>query len=170
MDLYRFFHPHHNPRLYSTPLRQQELSELEQFASELRKVLERAQQRVSRKPSPPIMKEHFDDIIKAIRFVEASLQTLCDAHAGDSPDQIMDLLTERSGFFGWEAWSGLVREQLGYSQGNIGASQLGANSAELTEDRHGDYDESEERDDELDNEELQEEDSAHRKLVFNSTS
>jgi hypothetical protein len=112
MDIYRYFHPHHNPRLYNTPLRQQELSELEQAAAELRKGLERAQKRCSRASSPPIMDCHFGDVIKAIRFVENSLQTLCDAHPGDGAQTLFDLVSERSEFSGWEAWTSLVREQL----------------------------------------------------------
>ena len=112
MDIYRFFHAHHNPRLHSTPLRQQELSELEQAASELRKALERAQQRTDRKTVPPIMPQHFSDILKAINFVEKSLETLCDAHPGDSPQELMELVEERSEFSWWEAWTTLVKEQI----------------------------------------------------------
>lgn len=112
MDIYRFFHPHHNPRLHSTPLRQQELSELEQAAAELRKALERAEHRTSRKTIPPIMREHFTDIIKAMMFVENSLQTLCDAHPGDSKASLLDLIHERSGFSGWDAWTNLLTEQI----------------------------------------------------------
>ena len=112
MDIYRFFHPHHNPRLHSTPLRQQELRELEQAASEIRKALERAMQRCTRKPTAPIMPEHFTDIIKAMRFVENSLQTICDAHHGDAPAVLKELINERSQFSGWEAWTTLLHEQL----------------------------------------------------------
>lgn len=112
MDIYRFFHPHHNPRLHSTPLRQQELSELEQAASELLKALERAQQRTKRKASPPILTEHFTDLIKAMRFVEGSLRTLCGAHPGDSPQAMEELIGERSGMSGWEAWTSLINEQI----------------------------------------------------------
>ncbi len=116
MDIYRFFHPHHNPRLHSTPLRQQEISELEQAASELLKALERATQRTKRRTVAPILPEHFTDIIKAMRFVENSLQTLCDAHPGDSPEIIQELIQERSQMSGWEAWTSLVNQQLQYSQ------------------------------------------------------
>ena len=112
MDIYRFFHPHHNPRLHRTHIRMQELSELEQATSELRKALERAQQRTIRKPVAPIMQQHFTDLIKAIRFVEYSLQTLCDAHPGDSEQDLVDLINERSGFTGWETWTTLLGEQL----------------------------------------------------------
>lgn len=112
MDIYRFFHPHHNPRLHSTPLRQQELSELEQAASELLKAIERAMQRTGRKTVPPIFPQHFTDIAKAMRFVVTSLQTLCDAHPGDTPQTLLDLINERSGFSGWETWTSLVKEQL----------------------------------------------------------
>ncbi len=112
MDIYRFFHPHHNPRLHSTPLRQQELSELEQAASELRKALERARQRTSRVPVAPILPAHFKDVIKAMLFVESSLQTLVDAHNGDEATDLEDLINERSSLTGWEAWTTLLHEQL----------------------------------------------------------
>ena len=112
MDIYRFFHPHHNPRLHRTALRMQELSELEQATSELRKALERAQQRTTRKEIPPIMPAHFTDLIKAIRFIEYSLQTICDAHPGDTEQDLTDLINERSGFTGWESWTTLLTEQL----------------------------------------------------------
>ncbi len=112
MDIYRFFHPHHNPRLHNTPLRQQEISELEQAASELRKALERAKQRTQRRAIAPLFSEHFTDIIKAMKFVESSLQMLCDAHPGDSHEDMRELINERNEFTGWEAWTSLLREQV----------------------------------------------------------
>jgi len=125
MDIYRFFHPHHNPRLHSTPVRQQELSELEQAASELRKALERAQQRTVRKAAAPILPSHFVDIIKAMRFVESSLETLCDAHPGDSRSHLLDMINERSAFSGWEAWTTLLSEQVSPPQDEPPASEDG---------------------------------------------
>lgn len=119
MDVYRYFHPHHNPRLYSTPLRQQELSELEQAAAELRKAIERAQQRTIRKAPKPIMPSHFTDMIKAMYFVERSLQTLCDAHEGDSEAETRELIAERSELSGWEAWTKLFEEQLSIDQERV---------------------------------------------------
>ena len=112
MDIYRYFHPHHNPRLFSTPLRQQELSELEQAASELRKALERARLRTERAPAGRILPSHFTDLLKAISFLESSLQTLCDAHEGDEPLVLEELVEERAGLRGWEAWTRIVMEQL----------------------------------------------------------
>lgn len=112
VDIYRFFHPHHNPRLHCTSLRQQEVSELEQCAAELRKALERARRRVKRNPKPPVFPEHFDDTIRAMIFVERSLQTLCDAHSGDMPEELMELINERAGSVGWDTWTSLLREQL----------------------------------------------------------
>ena len=109
MDIYRFFHPHHNPRLVNTALRYTELSELLQAAVELRKALERAQQRTSRQAIPPILSEHFTDIIKAERFIEESLQTLCEVHPGDSEGELQRLATERSSSSGWEAWTKSVQ-------------------------------------------------------------
>lgn len=58
------------------------------------------------------MPQHFTDLIKAIRFVEYSLQTLCDAHPGDNEQDLTDLINERSGFTGWENWTTLLSEQL----------------------------------------------------------
>ena len=86
------------------------MSELEQAASELRKALERARQRVTRRPVSRILPEHFLDIMKAIRFVEISLQTLCDAHPGDSETEMSELIQERSQFTGWESWTSLVKD------------------------------------------------------------
>jgi hypothetical protein len=124
MDIYRFFHPHHNPRLHSTPVRQQELGELEQAAAELRKALERAQQRTIRKAAAPILPSHFVDIIKAMRFVESSLETLCDAHPGDSRSQLLDMINERSAFSGWETWTALLSEQVVGEKSCSGPTQV----------------------------------------------
>ena len=131
MDLYRFFHPHHNPRLHRTQLRQQEISELEQAASELRKALERAQKRLSRIPTVPIMPEHLVDVIKAARFIEHSMQTLCDVHPGDSKDAIVELINERSKFVGWEVWTSIIKEQL---ESNGARLTLGDNEERETPD------------------------------------
>ncbi|MBX7137925.1 MAG: hypothetical protein K1X83_08080 [Oligoflexia bacterium] len=137
MDIYRFFHPHHNPRLHSTPLRQQELSELEQAAAELRKALERAQQRTARRAATPIMPEHFNDIIKAMRFVEASMETLCNSHRGDNLSELSELIRERVEFSGWEVWTKLLGEQIaceGPSRITVGNSE---ESEDLLEARNG---------------------------------
>lgn len=117
MHIYRFFQPHHNPRLLNTPLRQLELSELEQAASELRKALERAKQRCERRAIAPIMPAHFTDLLKAMQFVESSLQTLCDAHPGDQPTILLEMIHERSDLAGWETWTALLNEQLSTSTG-----------------------------------------------------
>jgi hypothetical protein len=98
--------------LHSTPVRQQEISEIEHAAAELLKSLKRMQLRTKRKPVGPILTEHFANVIKAMDFVERSLQTLCDAHPGDTQQQLAELIEERSDCSGWENWCGLVREQL----------------------------------------------------------
>ncbi len=112
MDIYKFFHPHHNPRLVNTALRYTELSELLQAATELRKALERAQQRTGRRTRPPILPEHFSDVIKAGRFLESSLQTLCEVHPGDDENELEDLASERSSASGWESWTRSVQSSL----------------------------------------------------------
>ncbi len=116
MDIYRYFHPHHNPRLNSTPLRQVELVELEQASSELKKALLRAKLRLEKGTTPPLLPSHMTDIIKAMDFVSSSLQTLCDAHPGDTEDELGTIATERSPMSGWETWASLVEEQLGFAK------------------------------------------------------
>jgi len=112
MDIYRFFHPHHNPRLHSKALRAQELSELEQAASEILKALVRAQERTHRKPVGQILSIHFKDIVKAMEFVQRSLETLSQVHPGDSIDDLSALVNERSAAPGWDGWSTLVNQQI----------------------------------------------------------
>lgn len=104
MDIYRFFHPHHNPRLHNTPLRLQELSELLHAAAEIRKALERAKQRLIRKPVGLILPDHFTNILKAATFIEDSLDMVCNAHPGDGPEDIAEVSREREGMVGWERW------------------------------------------------------------------
>jgi hypothetical protein len=112
VHIYRFFHPHHNPRLLRIKLRQQELGELEQAAAELRKAIERAVTRLTRKPVPPLSAEHFAEVVNAIRFVEGSLQKLCQSHPGDESEDTKALIAERASFVGWDTWSRLAAEQL----------------------------------------------------------
>lgn len=110
MDIYRIFHPHHNPRLLKVPLRQHELSELEQVASELRYALKRARQRCVSSQASSIRGEHFDELIRAALFIECTLDRLIDSHEGDSESILLDLVHEREEFPGWENWANIVRE------------------------------------------------------------
>ena len=68
MDLYRYFHPHYNPRLRNVGVRLQELGELEQAAMELHKAIERAEIRSEISPIGNIKKEHFAEIVCALDF------------------------------------------------------------------------------------------------------
>lgn len=116
MDFYRYFHPHHNPRLRSVPLRLQELGELEQAAVELVRALERAELRAEASADPElpnsIRKEHFSQVLEAARYVSETLSILTHAHPGDSPHEMQQLLRERETAPGWENWSKLVRQRL----------------------------------------------------------
>jgi hypothetical protein len=112
MDLYRFFHPHHNPRLNTTPIRYTELSELLQASTELRKALERGQHRTAKAPCAPILPEHFADAIRAARFVEDALRAISEAHPGDSEEVLAEVMRERSSTTGWDAWTRNVQEML----------------------------------------------------------
>ena len=112
MDLYRYFHPHHNPRLRSSSLRLQEICELRQAAEELRRALDRAEIRSETAPVEPIEKEHFTEINLAISYVVDSLEALEKAHPGDDIGELDNLLKERADAPGWETWSRLLRQRL----------------------------------------------------------
>ncbi len=112
MDLYRYFHPHHNPRLRSKPLRQIELAELEQAASEMHKAVRRAQIRTNNAPTGPIRAEHFEEMLAALNYLLETLAVLNDAHPGDETSEMYELLSERSAAPGWESWSQLLRQRL----------------------------------------------------------
>jgi hypothetical protein len=112
MDLYRYFHPHYNPRLKATPLRLQELGELEQAATELKRALERAKLRISQHSVGGIRTEHLDEILIAMNYVVESLGTLTNAHPGDDNETMAQLLRERADAPGWENWARLLKQRL----------------------------------------------------------
>lgn len=112
MDLYRYFHPHYNPRLRNVPLRLQELGELEQAATELRKAIQRAEIRTEIASVGGMRKEHFSEIISALDYVVDSLSTLNSAHPGDDIEAMKELLRERRNAPGWENWSRLLKQRL----------------------------------------------------------
>lgn len=112
MDLYRYFHPHYNPRLRTTPLRLQEIGELEQAASELQRALERAELRTGNSNVGGIRREHFSEVLEAANYIVNSLSTLTKAHPGDSNETMLQLLHEREDAPGWENWSRLLKQRL----------------------------------------------------------
>ena len=112
MDLYRYFHPHHNPRLAHKPLRLIEIAELQQAASELKKAIERSQTRTVNAPIGPIREHHFENLVTAIEYIIDSLSVLSDAHPGDSLNTLKNMLEERQSAPGWENWTRLLRHRL----------------------------------------------------------
>ncbi len=112
MDLYRYFHPHHNPRLRNAPLRAQELGELEIAALELERALSRAMVRTESSPVGGISAAHFEQLLVAANYLVESLSTLAKAHPGDSDETMEKILGERIDAPGWESWVQLVRERL----------------------------------------------------------
>lgn len=98
--------------LQTTPLRQQELCELVQAASLLKKALEKAQLRASRGGVRTISPDSIQGLIKAMKFVENGIQTLFEAHGGDSQGALFDLVQERADLPGWKSWASLLKEQL----------------------------------------------------------
>lgn len=135
MDLFRYFHPHHNPRLRQVPLRAQEVSELELAAVELQRAIERAAIRMSslrgaamaatagpsgapsgeeRHPEDigGITALHFEQLLVAANYLVESLAALAKAHPGDDEGTMRQLLKERQDAPGWENWARLVTERL----------------------------------------------------------
>lgn len=111
MDLYCYFHPHHNPHLRNTALRHQELGELEQAAEELRRATARAKLRTETAPVGGIQSEHFAEILVALDYVVDSFRTLTTAHPGDDPEVIFQIVEERKNVPGWEDWARLVSQK-----------------------------------------------------------
>jgi hypothetical protein len=111
MDLYRFFHPHHNPRLRSKPLRLQELSELELAARELHRALGRANLRISSfdTPVPTDLMVASSD---AVELACELLHQMVELYPEDSEEEMRTLLEERKSAPGWEAWCNLLTERL----------------------------------------------------------
>ena len=110
MDIYRFFHPHHNPRLHSTPLRQVELGELEQAAAELLRALRRANKRSSRSGEQQAALDKIDNVVRLAQELEGALKQLRDIHPGDDEETVQKILHERSNQAGWESWVSLFKE------------------------------------------------------------
>jgi hypothetical protein len=111
MDLYRFFHPHHNPRLRQKPLRLQEISELELAAKELLRALNRAVLRTqSTKSKVPL--DFLDSAINATELSLEFLQSIVDFCDEDSEEELKELMKERINAPGWEAWCTLLSERL----------------------------------------------------------
>ena len=118
MDLFRYFHPHHHPRLRRVPLRLQELGELELAAIELGRALRRAQIRSENRfapstiPTSEITPEKLAEIVSSLDFATNRLAALIHLHPGDSVDDMEHLIKERKLISGWENWSRIVKERL----------------------------------------------------------
>ena len=112
MDLYRYFHPHHNPRLRNIPLRLQELCELQQAALELSKAVRRAEVRTDQCPCGQIRKEHLAEIRSALEYAVDALTTLTEAHPGDGQNVLEEMAKEREEAPGWENWTRLLSQRL----------------------------------------------------------
>jgi hypothetical protein len=115
MDLFRYFHPHHNPRLRKVPLRLQELGELELAARELERALQRAQIRYHSSAIHLVGGEEeieLDEALISISAVVKALSALVAAHPGDTAKTMEKMIEERKNIPGWESWSRIVKERL----------------------------------------------------------
>jgi len=114
MDLFRYFHPHHNPRLRKVALRLQEVGELELAAKELARAIKRAQIRVESSPSP-ITAEQVGEVLAAVDAASEMLAALIELHPGDTEQDMERMIEERQHISGWENWTTIVRERLSES-------------------------------------------------------
>lgn len=123
MDIYRFFHPHYNPRLLNSPLRFQELGELLLASNELKKAVKRANIRERRnsfeKHSPEFTdnlqayspSEKLEQVAEALEFIVSTLSSLRATHKGDDITAMHSLMKEREKAPGWENWAHLLKER-----------------------------------------------------------
>jgi len=114
MDLFRYFHPHHNPRLRKVALRLQEVGELELAAKELARALKRAQIRVESSLST-ITVEQVGQVLAAVDAASEMLTSLIELHPGDTEQDMERMIEERQHISGWENWTTIVRERLSES-------------------------------------------------------
>lgn len=112
MDLYRYFHPHHNPRLRNKPLRLQEIAELQQSVSELRKAIKRAEIRSESAGDETINSSYFSQILEATDYILDVLTKLTDKHPGDEIEQLKQMIEERKDAPGWENWTRLLNQRI----------------------------------------------------------
>lgn len=112
MDLYRYFHPHFNPRLRNVPVRLQELLELQQAATELRKAIERAELRAESCNSGALHSDYLSEIAAALNFASDALGEIIKAQPEDDVQTMVDMLEERKDAPGWESWSRLFAERV----------------------------------------------------------
>ena len=112
MDLYRYFHPHFNPRLRNVPVRLQELLELQQAATELKKAIERAELRTKTRENPPFPSEYLSEISAALAFASEALGEIIKILPEDDIKTMVEMLEERKAAPGWESWSRLFAERV----------------------------------------------------------
>ena len=111
MDIYRFFHPHHNPRLRSIKLRLQELTEISLAVKEIDRVLKRTKRRLLHNETSLNL---IEDTINAINLAYELLETNIRNYPEDTPEDLEQMLKERLQAPGWEAWCKLVESRLAY--------------------------------------------------------
>ncbi len=112
MDLYRYFHPHFNPRLRHQPLRLIELGELAQAAAEIKNALSRAHLRSSNAPNSLGEESQFMELTGLLDIVIQRLQTIAESMPEDDLQTMKRLLEERKNAPGWEGWCALLAERL----------------------------------------------------------
>ena len=112
VDIYRYFQPHHNPRLRNRSLRLQEIAELRTASEELEKAVRRAETRSNDRSEMSDSEFNFGEIAEALQFVSQRLSTLERLHPGDDKTSLLQLVEERKTSAGWENWSRLVLQRL----------------------------------------------------------
>ena len=126
MDLFRYFKPHHNPKLHDIPPRSQEFYELLQAAKEFNLAVQRAQIRIEASSkirtdnlikiidhdTNQRIKVELDNCVLSLNFIESAMLKIIESIPSDSLDDLHDMIQEREGLTGWENWVLLLRESL----------------------------------------------------------
>ena len=111
MDLYKYFQPHHNPRLRSQSIRHQEIGELLEANIELGKACERA---FIRQKESPIDAINNEDLAKVLNYLHNSLtllEQISENHPGDEDQELEKMIDERKDAPGWESWARILKER-----------------------------------------------------------
>jgi len=112
MNILRFFYPLKNPRLKNMHLRQQELIELEMVSTELKDSLLVLKNRLKNSNKSIKGDKNINEVIMASKYIEKFLQKMSDNHPGDTKEETIDLIRERSVLPEWESWAEKLRGQV----------------------------------------------------------
>lgn len=131
MDLYRFFHPHYNPRLRNVPVRLQELNEISLAIKEISRVLHRTSRRLGHNIDAL---NHMESTKEAIELAHNLIESAILTYEEDTQEDLEEMLKERRSAPGWEAWCRLVESRLNYLKNQINSQNTSPGDASDLDD------------------------------------